>query len=68
MQKRVRASLVRLGEDPLKPRSKVDIKPLRDTKPQKYRLRIGDYRIIYCVEDDVVKVIELFKRGRDYRK
>jgi len=48
--------------------SNADIKLLKNTKPQKYRLRIADYRIIYIVESDVVKVIELFKRGRGYRK
>ncbi|TRZ69143.1 MAG: hypothetical protein D4Q77_00245 [Methanothrix sp.] len=68
MQRRIRVGLGVLEEDPLKPRSNADIKPLKDTKPQKYRLIIADSRIIYIVESDVVKVIELFKRGRGYRK
>jgi len=56
-----------LSEDPFTPRTGADILPVKGTKPQKYRLRVGDYRIIYCVEEDIVKVIEIFTRGRDYR-
>jgi len=67
MQRRIHAGLKALMKEPFKARSSADIKPLKDTKPQKHRLRIGDYRIIYCVESDNVKVIELFKREREYR-
>jgi len=67
MQRRIHAGLKALMKEPFKARPGADIKPLKDTKPQKYRLRIGDYRIVYCVESDVVKVIELFKRERGYR-
>jgi addiction module RelE/StbE family toxin len=56
-----------LASDPFTPRTGADILPVKGTKPQKYRLRVGDYRIIYCVEEDIVKVIEIFTRGRDYR-
>ena len=56
-----------LSEDPFTPRTGADILPVKGTKPQKYRLRVGDYRIIYCVEEDIVKIIEVFTRGRDYR-
>jgi mRNA-degrading endonuclease RelE of RelBE toxin-antitoxin system len=31
-----------------------------------HRLRIGDYRIIYHIEEKTVEVIELFHRGRGY--
>ncbi|MCD6512000.1 MAG: type II toxin-antitoxin system RelE/ParE family toxin [Thermoplasmata archaeon] len=68
LQKRIRIALKKLEEDPLKPRTNVDIKPLKDTKPQKYRLKTGNYRIIYNVENNTVKVIELFYRERGYRK
>ncbi len=68
MQKRVRAGLRELEKDPFDPRPNANIKPLKDTTPQKHRLRISEYRIIYFVEGNIVKVIELFKRGRGYRK
>jgi addiction module RelE/StbE family toxin len=56
-----------LESDPFSPRPKADILPVKGTNPQKYRLRVGSYRIIYCVEEDIVSVIEVFSRGRGYR-
>ena len=44
-----------------------DIKELKNTKPQKHRIRIGDYRIVYLTEKNTVKVIEIFLRGRGYQ-
>ena len=66
MKKRVRKGLSELEEDPFTPRAKTDVKVLEGTDPLKRRLRIGDYRIIYHVEKRVVKVIEIFPRGRGY--
>jgi mRNA-degrading endonuclease RelE of RelBE toxin-antitoxin system len=66
MKKRVKKGLSELGEDPLTPRSKADIKILEGTDPVKRRLRVGDYRIIYLVDKRSVKVIEIFPRGRGY--
>jgi mRNA-degrading endonuclease RelE of RelBE toxin-antitoxin system len=68
IQKRIRAAMAELGNDPFKPRSGADIKPLHDTNPTKHRLRVGEYRIIYHVEGKTVEVIELFHRGRGYRE
>ena len=68
MQKRIRSALKRLGENPFEPRSGLDIKPLVNTNPPKYRLRIGDHRIIYLIEGNIVKIIEVFRRGRGYRE
>jgi mRNA interferase RelE/StbE len=63
---RIRRALEGLSSDPFTPRSGMDIKPLVDTSPKKYRLRIGEYRIVYTIEDTNVRVIELFIRGREY--
>jgi len=62
---RVKKTLKKLGEDPYKSRSSVDIKKLAGTDPTKYRLRVGDYRVIYTIEEEneVIKVIEGFRRG-----
>jgi mRNA interferase RelE/StbE len=54
-------------DDPFRSRSGADIKRLSHTEPTKYRLRVGNYRIIYAVEHKTVKVIEVFKRGKGYR-
>ena len=66
MQKRIKSALKQLEKDPYKPRSGADIKPIIDTTPQKHRIRVGNYRIVYGVENDIVKVIEGFWRGRGY--
>jgi mRNA interferase RelE/StbE len=67
IQNRVRKALKCLEEDPIRPRSGADIKSLEGTNPQKYRIRVGDYRIVYVVQGQTVKVLEIFIRGRDYR-
>jgi mRNA-degrading endonuclease RelE of RelBE toxin-antitoxin system len=68
LQSRIRAALALLQEDPYTPRSGADIRPLTDTYPKKYRLRVGDYRIIYTVDAVTVKVIEVFARKHGYRE
>jgi mRNA interferase RelE/StbE len=64
---RVKKALEQLSEDPFTPRTHADIKPLKDTNPPKYRVRIGDYRVVYAVIENDVKVLEIFFRGREYR-
>ena len=56
-----------LAEDPFRPRPRADIRTIEGTDPRKYRLRIGEYRAIYTVLKDEVRVIEVFIRGRGYR-
>ena len=67
MQDKIKSALKNLENDPFQPLPGTDIKKLSHTHPIKYRLRIGSYRIIYTVENKTVKVIEGFKRGRNYR-
>ncbi len=68
-QGRIRDGLNELSEDPYRPRPGADIKKLENTQPTKQRVRVGSWRIIYHIDDDVstVKVIEGFDRGRGYR-
>jgi len=68
LQRRIRSALRKLEENPFEPRSGADIKPIIGTTPQKHRLRVGDYRIIYLIDGNIVKVIEVFRRGRGYRE
>ena len=49
-------------------RSGADIKKIRDANPEAYRLRIGDYRIIYVVEKGIVWITEIMYRQKGYRK
>jgi len=71
LPREARGRLVRglevLKEDPFRPKPKADILPLEGTEPRKYRLRVGEYRAIYAVTGEEVKVIEIFGRGRGYR-
>ena len=49
--RRVQAAIALLAEDPRPPASR----PLRG-RPA-WRVRVGDYRIIYTIEDDVLLVV-----------
>ena len=61
-QNQIRKSLKELQNGPITSRSNCDIKSLTDTRPKKYRLRVGNYRIIYLIVNKKVKVIDLIKR------
>ena len=64
---RMKKVLQNLKEDPFTPRPKVDIKKLKGKKHDLYRLRGGEIRFEYFVEEGVVWVDEAFKRGRGYK-
>lgn len=68
IQNSIRKTLKELEKDPFLSRSKCDIKLLKDTQPKKYRLRIGEYRIIYVIESEKVKIIDLLKREIGYSR
>ena len=57
-----------LKDRPKLKRAGADIKKIKDANPEAYRLRVGDYRVIYAVEADVVWITEIMSRGRGYRK
>ena len=68
IQNSIRKSLKELEQDPFTSRTNCDIKLLKDTKPKKYRIRIGDYRVIYFVEHNRAKIIDLLKRETGHSK
>jgi mRNA interferase RelE/StbE len=49
---RIRGALLKLAVDPRPPGARA----LKD-RPGYLRVRIGDYRIIYTIEDDVLRVV-----------
>ena len=65
-QDRIKKHLQELENDPFVSRSHCDIKVLHDTNPKKYRLRVGEYRIIYVIEDRQVKILDFIKREVGY--
>jgi mRNA interferase RelE/StbE len=45
-----------------------DVKRLHGKKsPTLYRLRVGDYRVIFCVEQDITIVLRIDNRGDVYK-
>jgi len=66
---RIKRSLRQLQEDPIRSRPGADIRRLVGTKGRQdlFRLRVGDFRVIYAVEGDAVWVTEIFSRGKGYR-
>lgn len=52
MRARIRGAVLKLATDPRPPGAHA----LKD-RPGYLRVRVGDYRIIYTIEDDVLRVI-----------
>lgn len=67
MRRRIERGLSALEEDPLRPRSGADIRPLEGQGGHTFRLRVGEYRIVYEVRPGVVLVTQLATREHVYR-
>ena len=65
-QDRINKNLHELANDPVTSRAHCDIKVLHDTDPKKYRLRVGEYRIIYVIDGRQVKILDCIKREVGY--
>jgi mRNA interferase RelE/StbE len=59
---RIKAGLIRLKKN----QSQADIKTL--SGQDGYRLRIGDYRLLYEIENDVAYFYDIGLRGQIYNK
>jgi len=55
-----------LSEDPFHSRSKADIKKLKGGRYRYYRLRVGDYHIVYETVGDEVRVRRVIHRKEGY--
>jgi len=68
-QGRIKEKFRRLEVDPWHSRPGADIKKLSGTRGRQdlYRLRAGDFRFVYAVEEKIVWVTDAFVRGRGYR-
>ena len=65
--RKIKEALDRLLKDPFADND--NILPIVDQKnPQMYRLRVGNYRIIYIVLDDEVRAGILFDRKKGYKR
>jgi len=68
-KKNITEKLNDLKKNPKKKKPGLDIKKMKGTKKRQdiYRLRVGDIRIMYSIEDNVIWVTDIFYRGNDYR-
>ncbi|MHA1730035.1 MAG: type II toxin-antitoxin system RelE family toxin [Promethearchaeota archaeon] len=65
---RIKNQLKNLEKDPFSPRSGADIKRLVSiSEPPLSRLRIGNYRAIYFVIGNEIKVTEIIHRSKGYK-
>ena len=68
VSERIRHKLRVLEQDPFRARPGADIRLFWGyDEPQLYRLRVGDYRILYFVLDKEVKVTEILHRSKANR-
>ncbi len=58
-QDRIREKLNDLSEDPHNSYNRLDTKKLSGTKYTYFRLRTGDYRVIYHTEEETIKVVRI---------
>ena len=70
LRSRVIRGLRVLEVNPYESRASADIVRLRGTKGREdlFRLRVGDYRVIYAVVAKVVYVTDIFHRGKGYQQ
>jgi mRNA interferase RelE/StbE len=68
LSERIKNSLKQLETDPFMSRSGSDIKKLKINKDTPlFRLRIGDYRVAYFVQEDRVLITKIFHRKKGYK-
>lgn len=68
LKDRIKISIKNLENGPFLSRSGADIKKLvSKSNPPLYRLRIGDYRVIFFVIEQEVKVTEIIPRKKGYK-
>jgi len=63
---RIRAGLKNLEDDSYRKRPMADLKKLEGHNPPLYRIRIGNYRAVYFITENEVKVTEIIPRGKGY--
>lgn len=62
----IRKHLKELEKDPFKPRAACDIDIVAGGgRPPMYRLRMGEFRAVYFVEEQAIYVTDLFPKKRD---
>jgi len=65
-QKSLREHMKTLSEDPYS--NRLDIKKLKGIakKPDLFRMRVGDFRIVYSVSEGAIWITEIMRREKGY--
>jgi len=64
---RIKKAISQLRENPFRRRSKADIKKLAGpVDPAFYRLRVGDFGLVYAVLGNEVKITAIMRRSKGY--
>ncbi len=68
VQKRIKIAFSKLKENPYQKRSGVDIKKLEGSfNPKLFRLRIGDYRLVYSIVEKEIRITNIIHRNKGYK-
>jgi mRNA interferase RelE/StbE len=62
----IREKLNELAEDPYDRSNRLDTKKLSGTKHTYFRLRVGDYRVIYYLQEETIRVVRIAIRSDAY--
>ncbi|MEE9116025.1 MAG: type II toxin-antitoxin system RelE/ParE family toxin [Thermoplasmata archaeon] len=63
---RIKKALTEISDDPTHSRPKADISRLKGPKRDYFRLRVGDYRVVYAIEGSQILVVRIFHRSSGY--
>ena len=66
LQTRIKEKLRELAQDPSNRSGRLDVEKLSATKRDYYRLRVGEYRLIFFTEKKSVKVVRIANRSNIY--
>lgn len=66
LQARIKRKLKELAQDPSNRSGRLDVKKLSSTRRNYYRLRVGEYRIIFFTEEMAIKVVRIANRSDVY--
>ena len=66
IKQKIKTIIKKLSEDPYS--KQIDVKKLKGlgNKPDLFRLRCGEYRIIYAIKEDKIWITDIFKREKGY--
>jgi mRNA interferase RelE/StbE len=65
-RERIKKALTEIGDDPTRSRPKADIGRLKGPKRDYFRLRVGDYRVVYTIKVSQILVVRVFHRSSGY--